>query len=102
MIANEPYNRNDQQRRVIITQGKDNVLLAKTNDTQIQEFETIKLKDEEIVDTNTAGDAFAGAFLAQFVQNKPIDVCIKCGNFAACEVIQHSGCTFRKEINFNC
>ena len=102
MIANEPYNRTGQQCRIVITFVKDNILVAKTNDTHIKEFEIFKLKNEQIVDMNTSGDAFAGAFLAQFVQGKPIDICIKCGNFAACEVIQHSGCTFRKEIQFNC
>ena len=37
-------------------------------------------KNEQFIG-NTSGDAFAGAFLAEFVQGKPIHICIKCGNF---------------------
>ena len=30
-----------------------------------------------IVDTNGAGDAFVGGFLAQYVQNRPLDVAVR-------------------------
>ena len=48
----------------------------------------------QIVDTNGAGDAFVGGFLAQLAKNKSIEDCVKCGIWAATEIIQRSGCTF--------
>lgn len=72
---------NSNKRVVILTQGHDPVLLF-VNDT-IKEFPVIELKESEIVDTNGAGDAFVGGFLAQLIQGKPYDDCIKCGISAA-------------------
>lgn len=70
-----------KKRVVIITQGHDPVLLF-DNDT-IREFPVKELKESDIVDTNGAGDAFVGGFLAQFIQGKPYEDCIKCGICAA-------------------
>ncbi|KAG7209997.1 hypothetical protein KM043_011582 [Ampulex compressa] len=50
-----------------------------------------KLPEEKVVDTNGAGDAFVGGFLAQLIQGKSIDTCIKCGIWAATEIVQKSG-----------
>ncbi|XP_055628467.1 uncharacterized protein LOC129769953 [Toxorhynchites rutilus septentrionalis] len=79
-------------RIVIITQGSDPVLLIQNGN--ITEFQVEKLNTEQIVDTNGAGDAFVGGFLAQLVQGNSYDSCIKCGIWAARQIIQRSGCTF--------
>lgn len=52
------------------------------------------------MDTNGAGDAFAGGFLAQFIQGRDLDTCIKCGIWAAAQIIQRSGCTFEGKPSF--
>jgi adenosine kinase len=69
------------------------------------------LPAEKIVDTNGAGDAFVGGsfqkclfdtlligffvgFLSQLVQGKSMDICVKCGTWAASQIIQRSGCSF--------
>lgn len=39
-------------------------------------------------------------FLAQFVQGKSIDTCIKCGIWAATEIVQMSGCTYEGKPSF--
>lgn len=50
---------NDKRKRiVIITQGADSVILAKDN--TITEFPVVHLSEENVVDTNGAGDAFVG------------------------------------------
>uniref|UniRef100_A0A2M4AQW4 Adenosine kinase n=1 Tax=Anopheles triannulatus TaxID=58253 RepID=A0A2M4AQW4_9DIPT len=85
-------------RLVIITQGSEPVLLF--SGTSIREFPVQKLPAEEIVDTNGAGDAFVGGFLAQFVQKRSIDTCIECGIWTAREIIKRSGCTFEGEPTF--
>lgn len=91
---------NEQRERVaIVTQGKDPVLIAQNG--KITEISVKKLEDNEIVDTNGAGDGFVGGFLAQFVQNKPYDVCVKCGIWTAQQIIRRHGCTFEGEPSFN-
>lgn len=50
-----------RQRVVVITQGVDNILIAKDN--TVTEFPAIKLPEEKVVDTNGAGDAFVGGTL---------------------------------------
>lgn len=91
-IARLPKKNPNKKRIVIITQGYLPVLLV-YND-ELKEFPVEKLEKEQIVDTNGAGDAFVGGFLAQFIQEKPIETCVKCGIWAAKQIIQRSGCTF--------
>ena len=88
----------NRKRIAIITQGCEPVLLFESN--TITEFPVNVLKHEEIVDTNGAGDAFVGGFLAQYVQKQSLDICIKCGIWAAREIIQRSGCSIDGEANF--
>lgn len=40
-------------------------------------------------------------FLAQLVQEQPYDICVKCGSWAAAEVIQQSGCIFKTTEKFD-
>jgi len=60
----------------------------------------IKIPDDRIVDTNGAGDAFVGGFLAQYIQGKSIAESIECGIWTATEIIQQNGCTFPKDKKF--
>jgi len=83
-------------RVVIITQGADNVVLAK--DGKITEFPATRLTEDKLIDTNGAGDAFVGGFVSQLVQEKAVDACIKCGIWAATEIIQRSGCSFSSDV----
>lgn len=87
-----PKQNSARGRVVIITQGSDPVLLIQ--DGKITEYPVEKLASEQIVDTNGAGDAFVGGFLAQLVQKESYETCIKCGIWAARQIIQRSGCTF--------
>lgn len=91
---------NEQRERVaIITQGSDAVLLAQNG--VITEIPVEKLEMDAIVDTNGAGDAFVGGFLAQLVQKKPLETCVRCGIWAARQIIQRSGCTFEGTPDFS-
>ncbi|KAK7028875.1 hypothetical protein SK128_008281 [Halocaridina rubra] len=96
--ANLPKENSKRQRIVVFTQGAENVVLAKEG--EITEFPVIKLKEEELIDTNGAGDAFVGGFLAQLVQGKSIEACIKCAIWAATEIIQRSGCSFPEDLQY--
>lgn len=85
-------------RVVIITQGKDPVIMAE-NGTITEHIVPI-VPPKNIVDTNGAGDAFVGGFLSQLVQGKPLDICIAGGNYTASTIIQRSGCTFPTKPEF--
>ncbi|CAH0720553.1 unnamed protein product, partial [Brenthis ino] len=90
---------NSKQRVVVITQGKDPVILVEG--TKVTHVPVAKLSREQIVDTNGAGDAFTGGFLSQMVLGKSWETCAKCGIYTATHVIQHSGCTFSGDSEFD-
>lgn len=82
----------------VITNGSNPVILA--YEGEIQEFPVKKLPHDKLVDTNGAGDAFSGGFLSQYVQEQPLNVCVKAGIWAATEIIQRSGCAFDGKATF--
>ena len=91
-IAKRPKINQSRPRVVIFTQGPGPVLLCK--DGKITEFGIIPISEEEIVDTNGAGDAWVGGFLSQLVLGKTEEESIQGGNYAANVVIKRSGCTY--------
>lgn len=91
-IAKLPKENTKRQRIVIITQGPDPVLLCREG--KITEFPILPLKEEEIIDTNGAGDAWVGGFLSKLVLGKSVEDCIQGGHYAANVIIKRSGCTF--------
>lgn len=97
-ICEIPKQNKSRSRITIITQGKDPVLLAQNG--YITEIPVDELSDDEIVDTNGAGDSFVGGFLAQFIQGKSLEICVSCGNWAARQIIKESGCSFSGDANF--
>jgi len=99
-IAALPKENKDKPRIVIITQGALPTIICK--DDQISEFPIIPLEQSKIIDTNGAGDSFVGGFLAQLVQKKDMDSCLKSGNYAANFMIQQSGCSLNKKPSFQC
>lgn len=51
------------------------------------------------IDERLTGKIVSG-FLAQLIQGKSIDTCIKCGIWAATQIVQRSGCTYEGKPNF--
>ena len=98
-LANEPKS-SQGARTVIVTMGAAPVIVARTGDAKIQEFPVPQLTDEQIVDTDGAGDAFTGGFLSQFIQDRQLETCMKCAIYCATECIQRLGCAFPKENKF--
>uniref|UniRef100_A0A0N5AAD8 Adenosine kinase n=1 Tax=Syphacia muris TaxID=451379 RepID=A0A0N5AAD8_9BILA len=90
-ISKMPMKNSGRQRLVIFTQGADPTYVV-SGDT-VMKYAVHKLSHSEIVDTNGAGDAFAGGFLAQYIQEKPVEECVCCGHFAAATIIKQNGCT---------
>lgn len=94
-----PKKNEKRKRVVIITQGPDPVLLCRNG--SITEFPILPISQEEIIDTNGAGDAWVGGFLCQLVLDKSIEDCIRGGNYAANVIIKRSGCTFPAKSTFS-
>ncbi|XP_078359434.1 adenosine kinase-like isoform X2 [Oculina patagonica] len=86
-------------RTVVITHGKEPTIVFK--DGKVTEYPIIPIKQEDIVDTNGAGDAFVGGFLSQLAQGKSIEDCVRCGHYAANYMIQQSGVTLKDSPNFS-
>jgi len=97
-IAQLPKENGSRSRLVVITQGSDPVIVVEHG--KILTFPVESLDKEAIVDTNGAGDAFVGGFLAQQVLGKDMNVMVKCGIWAARLCIQRSGCTMPDTADF--
>jgi len=86
-----------RDRIAIVTQGKDPVLVAVKNEAgevTITEYAIPPLTNEELVDTNGAGDSFVGGFLSQLYQGKDIGTCVSAGIYLSREVCKMSGAVF--------
>eukprot|EP00403_Amphidinium_massartii_P041599 CAMPEP_0178438212 /NCGR_PEP_ID=MMETSP0689_2-20121128/35462_1 /TAXON_ID=160604 /ORGANISM="Amphidinium massartii, Strain CS-259" /LENGTH=340 /DNA_ID=CAMNT_0020060579 /DNA_START=112 /DNA_END=1134 /DNA_ORIENTATION=+ len=90
-----PMAEGKKPRTVVITQGSDPTVVAVKGTVSLHPI--LALPKEKLVDTNGAGDAYVGGFLAGLVQGEPIEKCCKLGAYAASVIVQRSGCTFPKE-----
>ncbi|CDQ56786.1 unnamed protein product [Oncorhynchus mykiss] len=63
-------------------------------------FSVLDIDQNDIVDTNGAGDAFVGGFLSELVQERPLEECIRAGHYAANVIIRRAGCTFPEKPDF--
>lgn len=86
-------------RVVIITQGSDDTVIAEAG-KEVRTIPVPKIESASIVDTNGAGDAFVGGFLAYVGKGKSIDEAVRAGHWAAGHVIQRSGCVFDATAHF--
>lgn len=105
-IALLPKANTSRPRWVIITQGLEDTVVAigdvNKQEVTVKKFPVVPLDQTKIVDTNGAGDAFAGGFLAGQVQNKSLDDSIKEGQWLANLSIQEVGPSYPKEkLTFN-
>ena len=97
-IAGAPKVNGKRKRVVIITQGPGPVLLC--NEGVVTEHPILPIAQEDIVDTNGAGDAWVGGFLSQLVLGRGLEDSIKGGHYAANVIIRRMGCTFPPKPDF--
>jgi adenosine kinase len=86
-------------RTVIITQGSEQVIIVvakpgSDEEPKVTMVDVPAIEKEKIVDTNGAGDAFVGGFLAEFTSNKDVEACVKAGIAMGGHVVQRLGCQF--------
>lgn len=95
-VARLPKQNGGRGRVVVITQGKDTTIVFAEG--RVVSHPVALLNPKLIVDTNGAGDAFVGGFLAKLAtfeaDNKlwDLDACVRAGQYASRVVIQYSGC----------
>lgn len=67
-------------RIVVITQGADETIVVDSNKPdEVKKYAVAKIADEKIVDTNGAGDAFAGGFMGALVAGKTLEEAVVAG-----------------------
>jgi len=84
--------KNNRPRTVIFTQGSKPTILAQG--TNVIEIAVPSIDKAKIIDTNGAGDAFVGGFLAGVAKGASYEEAIKAGHYSAGVIIQHDGCSF--------
>lgn len=88
-IAALPKANDKRKRMVIITQGTEPTLVVK--DGGVEEYAVHAIDSAKICDTNGAGDAFAGGFMAGLVEGKDVRTCVDMGQWLARLSIQELG-----------
>ncbi|CAI6088693.1 hypothetical protein V2G26_013915 [Clonostachys chloroleuca] len=91
VLANLPKENGKRKRVAIVTQGTEPTLVAIQGEDAIQEFPVHAIEPSKINDTNGAGDAFAGGFLAGLLEGKSLATSIDMGQWLAKLSIQELG-----------
>lgn len=78
-LALEPKSNRSRPRYIVFTQGAEDTVLVSSEEPDSPKVYPVN-KVDTIVDTNGAGDAFAGGFLGGFVAGKSIDECVEAGH----------------------
>lgn len=64
----------------------------------VSEYPVIPCPSDELLDTNGAGDAFVGGFLAGMAKGVTQDECAAMGNYCATTIIKRSGTILRPKL----
>ncbi|KAL6307815.1 adenosine kinase [Sparassis latifolia] len=95
-LATQPKANPARPRIVIITHGsKSTTLVSSADPDNAKVYDVHPLTDAEIVDTNGAGDAFAGGFLGAFVAGKDLEECVEAGHKLGAMCVQQIGPQFK-------
>ncbi|QLQ78598.1 hypothetical protein HG537_0A08450 [Torulaspora globosa] len=83
-----------KDRTVIFTQGLDPTIVYSAQGAK--SYPVRPLESSKIVDTNGAGDAFAGGFMAALTQGKSLETAVDMGQWLAALSIQEIGPSYPK------
>jgi len=78
------------KRTVVLTMGSEPTIACQAECEPITS-EIIPIEPSQIIDTNGAGDAYAGGFLSQYIFGKPLAHCLKAGAYAAWCILKQRG-----------
>jgi len=97
-IAQQPREDASKPRIVVITHGAEETILATSEAKEAKVYPVQALESALIRDTNGAGDAFAGAFLAALISGKDLDAAVEAGHKLGQRCVQQLGPTFGEKI----
>ncbi|KAL8672600.1 MAG: hypothetical protein Q9168_002943 [Polycauliona sp. 1 TL-2023] len=83
-----------RKRTVVITQGTEPTIVAVQGEEKVREYPVRTIGEKEIYDTNGAGDAFAGGFVAGIVEGKSLEESVDMGQWLAKLSIKELGPQF--------
>jgi len=94
-----------KKRVVIITCGPDPAYVYEYDFTKNKTsfsglFPPNDVPEENVIDTNGAGDGFAGGFLSRYIMGKSINESVSAGHWAAGLIIQSRGCQFPEKCEY--
>lgn len=87
------------KRTVVITQGSSPTIVV-VGDEPTLIVPVTPVEKAMIVDTNGAGDAFAGGFLAWRAKGATLEAAVHAGHWAAGHIITRSGATFDRSLKY--
>ncbi|CCJ31280.1 unnamed protein product [Pneumocystis jirovecii] len=95
-ISKLPKKNNKRPRVVIVTRGDKDIIVAKSHNgqTELISVPVPEVPQDEILDTNAVGDAFAGGFIASLILGYSLKRNIQCGIWLAQLCIRQNGATF--------
>jgi len=79
-LAGLPKSNSARPRVVVLTSGAEATVVAKSDSEEVKVYPVTALPEEQIVDTNGAGDAFAGGFMGAIVAGKTVDEAVEVGH----------------------
>ncbi|THU96863.1 Ribokinase-like protein [Dendrothele bispora CBS 962.96] len=95
-IAMQPKSNAARPRTVVLTHGAEStVVVTSTEPDSPKIYSVHALTDDQIVDTNGAGDAFAGGFMGAWVAGKSLDQCVEAGHKMGSMCVQEVGPQFK-------
>jgi len=97
-LAELPKVNEKRLRSVIVTHGSDPVQIYQNG--KLHSFPVAPIDKNLIVDSNGAGDAFLGGFLAGLMLDKPLEECVRAAMYAARYIMQVSGTQYNKKCDF--
>ncbi|XP_022256357.1 adenosine kinase-like isoform X1 [Limulus polyphemus] len=90
-IALLPKMDSDSPRVVVITRGTEPLIVAQSSSSQCLEYPVPRVA--KIGDTIGAGDSFVAGFLSALLFDATLEEAVKCGLYAASEIVKQRGCT---------
>ncbi|TCD64749.1 adenosine kinase [Steccherinum ochraceum] len=95
-IATLPKSNPARPRIAVITHGPKSTNVVSSADPENPKVYAVSaLSNDQIVDTNGAGDAFAGAFIGAHIVGKSIDECVEAGHKLGAICVQQIGPQFK-------
>lgn len=106
LCKNIPKKNKNKKRIVVVTCGPNPAACCQYDHSENkilfnEIFDVVDIPPEKIVDTNGAGDSFAGGFLSRLVKGKNLRQCMKAGHWAASVIIQRRGCQIPNDFTYN-